>query len=109
MPDCQYKNFKESGSPLSFENHYSVLFYERQYIFFRSVTDQLIDCFAVFEINQRGYALDSEAVCERGLIVNIDFADFDIASLFRYLSDDGAEHHTRAAPGCPEIKQYGFI
>jgi len=77
----------------------------REDLLFRADTDRLIGDFSALDNDKRRDAHDVERGGKRGLFVDIDFADFDVLSLFGNLVDDRGDHPARAAPGCPEVEQ----
>ncbi len=78
--------------------------------FFRTVADQLLDDLASLEHQQRGDAGDFVAHGSGAVGVDVHFADFDFALIvLGEFLDDGSDGTSGAAPGCPEVDQYGRV
>src|SRR5437879_2917934 len=78
--------------------------------FFGTVAYELLDHLASLEHKQRGDAGDFVAHGSGAVGVDVHFADGDFALIvLGELLDDGSDGAAGAAPGCPEVYQYGLF
>src|ERR1700694_1761853 len=75
-------------------------------LLFRVIPDHAIGLAAVLEQDHRRDRADPEAPCRDRIGINVELGDlYLLALLICDLLENGGDHATGAAPGCPEIDQ----